>query len=80
MSREWSQYDKYGGRALEIKDLPYRELVRWQRRAFINFYLKNLRFLDALRFFWHKRSVVKFLIKKRVATWKAWSKQAHGVY
>jgi len=83
LTQEWSQYDKYGGRALEIKGLPYKELVRWQRRALINFYVKNLRFLDALRFFWHKRNALWFLIKKKFAKWKAWnkqSKQANGAY
>jgi len=67
LSRNWSEYDKYGGKSLEIKDLPYEELVKWQRHALINFYLKNFRLLDAFKYFWHRRNALKYFIKKRLA-------------
>lgn len=67
LSRDWSEYDKYGGKALEIRDLPYEELVKWQRRALINFYLKNFRLLDAFKYFWQRRNALKFFIKRRLA-------------
>lgn len=69
LSRNWADYDKFDGRALEIKDLPYRELAKWQRRALINFYLRNFRLLDALKYFWQRRNALGFFIKKRLARW-----------
>ncbi len=67
LSSNWSEYDKYGGRALEIKDLPYRVLVKWQRRALITFYLRNLRLIDAFKYFWQRRNALWFFIRKRLA-------------
>jgi radical SAM superfamily enzyme YgiQ (UPF0313 family) len=65
LSQDWTQYDKYCTRVLEIEGLPHEELDRWQRRALINLYLKNFRFLDALRFLWQKRRAFGFLLKNR---------------
>jgi radical SAM superfamily enzyme YgiQ (UPF0313 family) len=65
LSQDWTQYDKYCTKVLEIEGLPHEELVKWQRRALINLYLKNFRFLDALRFFWQKRRAFEFLLKNR---------------
>ncbi len=66
LTQDWSEYDKYGGKALEIKGLPWEELVKWQRRAVVNFYLKNFRLIDFVRNFWQKRSALYFLIKKKI--------------
>lgn len=70
LTQVWSEYDKYCAKALEIEGLPHKELVKWQRRALINLYLKNFRFIEVLRFFWHKRRVFQFLIKKQIARLK----------
>jgi radical SAM superfamily enzyme YgiQ (UPF0313 family) len=64
LTQNWSEYDKYGGNALQIKGLPYNILVKWQRKILINFYLKNFRIFDAIKYFWGKRKAILFLIKK----------------
>ncbi len=65
LTDDWSQYDKYAGRALELENLTYEELEKWQRRAVLWCYVRNLRFLDLARFVWKKRRAVYWLIKKR---------------
>ena len=67
LSQDWSEYDKYGARALEIQGLPYKELVKWQRKALIKLYIRNFRFMDAFRYFWQRRSALVFLFKKYIA-------------
>lgn len=66
LSEDWSQYDKYGGRALELKNLPYERLLRWQRRALINLYLKNFRLLDLIAYMWQRRSALSFFLRRRL--------------
>jgi radical SAM superfamily enzyme YgiQ (UPF0313 family) len=66
ISEDWSQYDKYGGKALELEGLPYDELVRWQRRALVDLYLKNFRPLDFLRYMWRRRSALLFFLRRRL--------------
>ena len=65
LSQDWAEYDKYGGKVLEVKGVPYNQLVKWQRRTLLNLYLKNFRFLDCLRFFWKRRRAFYFVIKKK---------------
>lgn len=65
LTREWSEYDKYGGKVLEIKDMPYKELVKWQKRVLIYFYLKNLRVFDAFKYLWQRKKALLFFVKKR---------------
>ena len=64
LSRDWAEYDKYGGKVLEIDGLSYRQLVKWQKRTLLNLYLKNFRFFDCLKFFWKKRRAVYVILKK----------------
>lgn len=64
LTENWSEYDKYGAKALELQGLPHKEIERWQRRAYIYLYLKNLRFLDAIKLFWNLRKVFFFLLRK----------------
>ncbi len=70
LTQVWSEYDKYFAKVLEIKGLPHKEMVKWQRRAQINLYLKNFSIIEVLKFFWHKRRVFQFLIKKQIARLK----------
>ncbi|MBN1780130.1 cobalamin-dependent protein [bacterium] len=70
LSCNWAEYDKYGGKSLELKGLPYEELSRLQRLAFLQLYLKNRRYLDALRFFWQYKSGIWFMLKKRFSRTK----------
>lgn len=64
LTQDWSEYDKYGAKALELQGLPHKEIEKWQRRAYIDLYLKNFRFLDALKLFWNLRKVLSFFFKK----------------
>jgi radical SAM superfamily enzyme YgiQ (UPF0313 family) len=66
LSRNWEQYDKYGGKVLEIEGLPYECLLKWQKKMMLNFYLKNHRFLDCFKFFWKRRRAFYFIIRKKI--------------
>jgi radical SAM superfamily enzyme YgiQ (UPF0313 family) len=63
LTRDWSKYDKYGGKALELEGLPIRELEKWQRRGLLFFYLKNFRMLDLVRFVFKYRKTIINLLK-----------------
>jgi len=65
LSSDWQEFDKYGGKSLELKALPYEQLVKWQKKAYLYFYIKNYRFWDLLKIFWEKRKAVKFFIFNR---------------
>jgi radical SAM superfamily enzyme YgiQ (UPF0313 family) len=65
LTDDWSEYDKYGGRALEIDGLPWERLARAQRSALAGFYLKNFRLLDLARYAWRRRRAFWFLFRKR---------------
>lgn len=66
LAKDWSDYDKYYCKALEIEGLPHDELVKWQRLALIKFYLKNLRLFDAIMYLWERRRIFKFLFSKYI--------------
>lgn len=68
LSQDWAEYDKYGGKVLEIEGLPYEQLVKRQRQTLVNLYLKNFRFLDCLKFFWKRRRALQFIMKKKIVT------------
>jgi anaerobic magnesium-protoporphyrin IX monomethyl ester cyclase len=65
LTRDWSKYDKYGGRALELEGLSIRELEKWQRLGLLYFYLKNFRMLDLLKFVLKYRKTIINLLKKK---------------
>jgi len=67
LTEDWSQYDKYGGRVLEVAGAPFKQLSRWQRWAIIYFYLRNFRLLDLLRFFVKYRRGILFMFRKLIA-------------
>jgi len=66
LSKDWSQYDKYGGKALEITGLSYEELLKWQKKIYFDLYLKNYRLKDMLSFLWLRRHAIVHLIRKKV--------------
>ena len=78
LSQDWSEYDKYCGRTLEIENLPYEELVKWQRRALINLYLRNFRLIDAIGYFWKRKRAFYFLFKKWISRLKSTIKHYGG--
>jgi len=67
LTEDWSQYDKYGGRVLEVGELTFKQLSYWQARAMIYFYLKNFRFLDLAKFFIKYRRGIVFMFEKFMA-------------
>jgi len=66
LSEDWNHYDKYGGQALELEMIPYRDLIRYQKQTILLFYLKNLRFIDAISYFWDRRHSLKYFLLKRL--------------
>ena len=78
LTQDWSEYDKYFARSLEIEGLPYKELVRWQRRTLISLYLRNFRFLDALRYVLQRRRALQFFFKRWVARFSVVRKRCGG--
>ncbi|MFC1900186.1 B12-binding domain-containing radical SAM protein [Chloroflexota bacterium] len=67
LTEDWSQYDKYGGKVLEVENLTYRQLSFWQAWAMIYFYLRNFRLIDLTKFFIQYRHGVFFMLKKFIA-------------
>ncbi len=78
LSLDWSEYDKYYRRTLEIENLSYEELVKWQRRALINLYLRNFRLIDTIVYFWKRKRAFYFLFKKWISQLKSTKKQCGG--
>ena len=70
LTEDWSQYDKYGGRVLEVAGATFKQLSRWQRWAIIYFYLRNFRFLDLMRFFVKYRKGILFMLRNSLLTEK----------
>lgn len=66
LSKDWSEYDKYGGKALELKNLSYEELVKNRKRAYIGIYLKNFRLFALLKYFWHRKRALYYFIRKKI--------------
>lgn len=62
LSRNWADYDKYNSRCLELESLSYDELVKWQKYATLNFYLKNCRFWDMAKYIWEKRRGIAIML------------------
>jgi radical SAM superfamily enzyme YgiQ (UPF0313 family) len=64
LSRDWSDYDKHLGNALELETLSRRELESLQARAYLWFYARNLRVGGLLGFAWDKRKAAIKLVHK----------------
>ena len=65
VSKDWSTYDKYGGKALAIKDLPYDFLEKYQKKVLLQLYLKNGRFTDLISYLWKRRKAIAYFIKRK---------------
>lgn len=66
LTQDWSSFEKYGARVLELEGLQWEELIKWQVRAYITFYLKNFRLLDLVKFILKKKRGIYFFIKKLI--------------
>ncbi len=64
LSRDWSDYDKHLGNALELENLTRKELERFQAIAYMWFYLRNFRLIDLTKFAWEKRKAAWRLARK----------------
>ncbi|MBI5588810.1 MAG: radical SAM protein [Deltaproteobacteria bacterium] len=47
---DWELYTKYFGKGLELEGLNRSTLERYQKQAYVEFYLRNFRFLDFFKF------------------------------
>jgi radical SAM superfamily enzyme YgiQ (UPF0313 family) len=66
LTQDWSKYDKYYAQSLEIEGVPYKELLRWQKRTLFDLYLKNFRLIDAFRYLWRRRGILQYLTRRWV--------------
>lgn len=64
ISEEWEDYDKQIGNALELEGLGRKELEGWQRRAYVTFYVRNLRFLGMMQLAISQRKLLWKMLKK----------------
>jgi radical SAM superfamily enzyme YgiQ (UPF0313 family) len=64
ISREWKDYDKQIGNALELDGLNRSALERWQRKAYTTFYVHNLRFLSMIRLIISQRKLLWTMLTK----------------
>ncbi|MCK5054662.1 MAG: B12-binding domain-containing radical SAM protein [Anaerolineales bacterium] len=55
LSTNWEDFDKYGSRCMELEGISHDELVRWQKKAMVYFYIKNFKIKGLLSFLWIKR-------------------------
>jgi len=66
LSENWADYDKYGGKALELRDIPYEDLLKLQKRAYLGLYLRNFRVIDLLNFIMQRRRGLYFFLQKKI--------------
>lgn len=64
ISKDWTDFDKHLGNALELNTLSRKQLEGLQIKAYLWFYLRNFRFTDLAKFFWDKRKAVRWMAKK----------------
>jgi len=64
LSKQWQDYDKQLGNALELDNLPRGELEKWQRKAYFEFYFRNFRCLEILRLAISQRRLLWRMLRK----------------
>lgn len=64
LSRNWEDFDKHMGNALELESLSRRQLELLQISGYLYFYLRNLRLTELLRFVVSQKVAIKSGIKK----------------
>ncbi|HEY40923.1 MAG TPA: radical SAM protein [Dehalococcoidia bacterium] len=64
ISGDWSDFDKHLGNALELENLNRRSMELLQVRAYLTFYIKNLRIFDLLRYAFEKRKAILYMVYK----------------
>jgi anaerobic magnesium-protoporphyrin IX monomethyl ester cyclase len=64
ISENWEDYDKQFGNALELDGLSREHLEKWQRKAYLTFYFKNLRLLGIIRLVVSQRKLLWRMLTK----------------
>ncbi len=67
LSRDWRDFNKQLGKALELEGLPRYQLESLQMLGYIWFYLSKFRLWDFLKFSWHLRREALAFVKNFVA-------------
>lgn len=68
ISERWEDYDKQLGNALELEGLSRAQLEKWQRKAYLTFYFKNLRLLAIARLMISQRKLLWRMLTKSIAS------------
>lgn len=64
ISSDWSDFDKHLGNALELQNLDRRSLEKLQMRAYLTFYLRNIRLISLVKYVFEKRAGILYMIRK----------------
>lgn len=56
LTRDWSQFDKYLSRSVELDNLKYKKLRSYEIQMYLHVYLRNLRVGALTRMVWKNRS------------------------
>lgn len=65
-SKNWADYDKYGGCALETQGVPWKKLELLQKRAILGLYVKNFRFREAIVYLLVRRHAIIYFLRRAV--------------
>lgn len=69
ISKNWNDYNKQIGNALELKTIDRKILEKMQAIAYIKFYLCNFRIFGFMRFIFSYRRSVWFYVRKKLFRW-----------
>ncbi len=64
LSEDWSDYDKYGGKVLELENLSFKEIRKYQNIAIFLLYIFNFRFFDLFRYLWRRKHAIYYFFAK----------------
>ncbi len=64
IAQNWQDFNKHLGNAIELEGISRKKLELLQIRAYLTFYIKNLRFKELVKYIIEKRKAVFFILKK----------------
>ncbi len=64
LSKDWEDFDKQIGNALELRNLSRRQLELYQMKGYVQFYLFNMRLVDMLRMIISQRKLILQMVRK----------------
>ena len=59
LTGDWSRFDKYLSSSVELEELSYSSMRRWQLQMYFETYLRNLRVGELLKLLWRNRTFVR---------------------